>query len=322
MKHLKHLAQILAGFALLLAFAVPATAGVEFQNIPSRGTVPYTDNGDGTFSPQLTTGGATAANQTNVQANPGSDASKAIAVQGVTSGKPISVKIDQTTPGTTNGVQVNAALPAGTAIIGKVGIDQTTPGTTNGVVVTTALPAGTALIGKTGIDQTTDGTTNRVVPPYSQSMIYTGTFTPLTSYSVGQTLGGLITVSTGLGAGVKVRIETAQLAVGAATFTAGATVALSMRIFESSPGSSTYTDGNTAVLAAADYTKVVLFHVPTGSQGSTANGEPTVWVPTANMPHAVATTDGSGNIYVAWVAAGTFTMTTPAAAWRVELKKP
>ena len=37
------------------------------------------------------------------------------------------VKIDQTTPGTTNGVQVNA----GSAIIGKVGIDQTTPGTTN-----------------------------------------------------------------------------------------------------------------------------------------------------------------------------------------------
>lgn len=41
-------------------------------------------------------------------------------------------KIDQTTPGVTNGVQVNAALPAGTALIGKVGIDQTTPGTTNG----------------------------------------------------------------------------------------------------------------------------------------------------------------------------------------------
>lgn len=41
------------------------------------------------------------------------------------------VRIDQTTPGTTNGVQVNAALPAGSNIIGRVGIDQTTPGTTN-----------------------------------------------------------------------------------------------------------------------------------------------------------------------------------------------
>lgn len=40
------------------------------------------------------------------------------------------------------------ALVAGTAIIGKVGIDQTTPGTTNGVQVNAALPAGTNAIGK------------------------------------------------------------------------------------------------------------------------------------------------------------------------------
>jgi hypothetical protein len=94
------------------------------------------------------------------------------------------VDIDQTTPGTTNGVVVNSgtltavtsitnALPAGTNIIGKVDIDQTTPGTTNGVVVnsgtltavtsiTNALPAGTNLLGKVGIDQTTPGTTNKV----------------------------------------------------------------------------------------------------------------------------------------------------------------
>lgn len=66
--------------------------------------------------------------------------------------------------GTVNGanVVVNAALPAGSAIIGKVGIDQTTPGTTNGVQVNAALPAGTAIIGKFGIDQTTPGTTNGV----------------------------------------------------------------------------------------------------------------------------------------------------------------
>lgn len=83
----------------------------------------------------------------------------AIAAGANTIGK---VGIDQTTPGTTNGVQVNAALPAGTNLMGKVGIDQTTPGTTNGVQVNAALPAGTNLLGKTGIDQTTDGTTNGV----------------------------------------------------------------------------------------------------------------------------------------------------------------
>lgn len=40
------------------------------------------------------------------------------------------------------------ALGAGSAIIGKVGIDQTTPGTTNGVQVNAALPAGTNSIGQ------------------------------------------------------------------------------------------------------------------------------------------------------------------------------
>jgi hypothetical protein len=43
-----------------------------------------------------------------------------------------------------------SSLPAGTNIIGKVGIDQTTPGTTNGVVVTSSLPAGTNNIGNVG----------------------------------------------------------------------------------------------------------------------------------------------------------------------------
>lgn len=45
---------------------------------------------------------------------------------------------------------VTGATPAGTAIIGKVGIDQTTPGTTNGVQVNAALPAGTNGIGNVG----------------------------------------------------------------------------------------------------------------------------------------------------------------------------
>ena len=72
------------------------------------------------------------------------------------------VGIDQTTPGTTNAVQVTGSLPAGAAVIGKAGIDQTTPGTTNGVQVVAALPAGANVIGKVSIDQTTPGTTNAV----------------------------------------------------------------------------------------------------------------------------------------------------------------
>lgn len=41
----------------------------------------------------------------------------------------------------------NVGVIAGSAIIGKVGIDQTTPGTTNGVQINAALPAGANVIG-------------------------------------------------------------------------------------------------------------------------------------------------------------------------------
>lgn len=42
---------------------------------------------------------------------------------------------------------INNPIPAGSSIIGKTGIDQTTPGTTNGVQVNAALPAGTNSVG-------------------------------------------------------------------------------------------------------------------------------------------------------------------------------
>lgn len=93
------------------------------------------------------------------------------------------VRIDQTTPGTTNGVQINAALPAGSNVIGHViadtgsttAVTQATGSNLHAVVdsgtittvgavtaITNALPAGSNLLGKTGIDQTTPGTTNGV----------------------------------------------------------------------------------------------------------------------------------------------------------------
>jgi hypothetical protein len=42
---------------------------------------------------------------------------------------------------------ITGALPAGNNIIGQVSINQTTPGTTNGVQVNAALPAGTNILG-------------------------------------------------------------------------------------------------------------------------------------------------------------------------------
>lgn len=91
------------------------------------------------------------------------------------------------------------ALAAGSALIGKVGIDQTTPGTTNAVQIIGSMPstpvtgtfwqstqpvslttlpalvAGSAIIGKVGIDQTTPGTTNAVQFTNS-TLAVTGTF--------------------------------------------------------------------------------------------------------------------------------------------------
>jgi hypothetical protein len=111
---------------------------------------------------------------------------------GLVAGSAIAGKfgIDQTTPGTTNGVQVNAALPAGSNVIGgvtaadgavatigaKADSAVTSPGSSgslialvkglltgiNTLITGTVLAAGTAIVGKVGIDQTTPGTTNGV----------------------------------------------------------------------------------------------------------------------------------------------------------------
>jgi hypothetical protein len=51
---------------------------------------------------------------------------------------------------------ISANLNAGANVVGKVGIDQTTPGTTNGVQVNAALPAGANRIGKTTVRNSAD----------------------------------------------------------------------------------------------------------------------------------------------------------------------
>jgi len=89
---------------------------------------------------------------------------------------------------------VQGAIPAGTNLIGKVGIDQTTPGTTNGVQVNAALPAGTNVIGKTSIDQTTPGTTNAVQAIAGT----TGGTTPFTLTAAASTNATNIKASAGL----------------------------------------------------------------------------------------------------------------------------
>lgn len=71
------------------------------------------------------------------------------------------VKIDQTTPGTTNGVQVNAALPAGANTLGKVGAAQSSAAPTNTAgtaftILTTGGDVFTLAAGESGFIQNHD----------------------------------------------------------------------------------------------------------------------------------------------------------------------
>lgn len=96
-----------------------------------------------------------------------------------------------------------AALPAGASIIGNVRVDQTTPGTTNGVQINAALPAGANIVGNVRIDQTTPGTTNAVVlAGASFTNITTDTDTNVKG-SAG-TVVGLVVNTAGVGSTVKI----------------------------------------------------------------------------------------------------------------------
>lgn len=145
----------------------------------------------------------------------------------------IPISIDQTTPGTTNGVVLNA----GTAIAGKVGIDQTTPGTTNGVQVNAALPAGQAAIGNVG---------GKTV-----SVTVTPAVTASNSYGINYVVGGLLTfanafTSTGSGILQAVVVTSNKVETGGFTFFP----------FSGNPSNTTWTDAAVANINTADVAKV------------------------------------------------------------------
>ena len=112
-----------------------------------------------------------------------------------------------------------AATPAGSAIIGKVGIDQTTPGTTNGVQVNAALPAGTNVIGHVVADtgSTTAVTGNvTVVQPTGTNLhaVLDTTSTTAVTQATGTNLhtvvdSGSITATQATGSNLHVQVDTA-----------------------------------------------------------------------------------------------------------------
>lgn len=91
---------------------------------------------------------------------------------------------------------VAAAIPAGTAIIGKVGVDQTTPGTTNGVAIV-GVNAATALAGNgvtgTGSQRVTIASDNS--PVAGMAVGATGSAVPANAHYMGAASGatGLLT---------------------------------------------------------------------------------------------------------------------------------
>jgi hypothetical protein len=154
------------------------------------------------------------------------------------------VSIDQTTPGTTNGVQVNNASlavtgtfwqatqpvsgtfwqttqPVSLASMPSTPVTGTFWQATQPVSLASlpALPAGTSLIGKVGIDQTTPGTTNGVQVT-NASIAVTGTFWQATQpvsgtfWQATQPVSGTVTANAGT------NLNTSALALDA-TLTGG-----------------------------------------------------------------------------------------------------
>lgn len=140
------------------AFAACAVTNLQVKdNAAVTAAVPYADDGSGASncSPQVqikqggnvlnvTAGGAAKVDGSAVT-QPVSAASLPLPTGAATAANQATANSSLATIATNTG----AAIPAGSNIIGKVGIDQTAPGTTNGVQVNAALPAGANTIGGT-----------------------------------------------------------------------------------------------------------------------------------------------------------------------------
>ena len=246
------------------------------------------------------------------------------------------VGIDQTTPGTTNGVQVNAALPAGTnvighviadsgsttavtslpalvagaAIIGKVGIDQTTPGTTNGVQVNAALPAGTNVIGHVIADT---GSTTAVT---SLPALVAGTAligkvgidqtTPGTTNAVQDVADGPVTAGT---AATKSTLMGGVAATAAPTPTAGQQIAIQLDSAGNqrvNPFGSTGSVGNKSVSSTATTGTVTLtLTVPAAKKWQFFAMALVIVAANSGSPRVVSiNANNAGGVTIAGVAAG------------------
>jgi hypothetical protein len=188
-------------------------------------------------------------------------------------------------------------LAAGAAVVGKVGIDQTTPGTTNGVVVTTPLPAGTNLLGKTGIDQTTPGTTNGVVVT---TALPTGANTIGT---VGLAAGAATIGTVGITGTVTVTDTATEAALGAPgdgawASGAGSVIAVLKAIvgFLNSIGTNTAAGAGAQTTGNASLATIVTNTAATTTAQTAGNTSLTAAAAALGAPADVAWASGSGSV--------------------------
>lgn len=143
----------------LTSVTVTQATGTNLHTVVDSGSITVTSSG-------LPTGASTSALQTSGNASLASIDTKTPALGQALAAASVPIvltaaQLTTLTPLTSvtvtqaTGSNLHVVSDAGTAIIGKVGIDQTTPGTTNGVQINAALPAGTNNIGKTSAIATT-----------------------------------------------------------------------------------------------------------------------------------------------------------------------
>ena len=145
----------LFNFPIYTVLTIPINSVILQANTQVNYTVSWAGTGAGSFT-MIFSENNLGLNQSLVAAS----GQSSVIITGDTAGLATTAKQD-TTKAVLDNILI-AATPAGTNVIGKVGIDQSTPGTSNGVQVNAALPAGTNNIGIVSIDQT-GGINNKVI---------------------------------------------------------------------------------------------------------------------------------------------------------------
>lgn len=137
--------------------------------------------------------------------------------------------------------------------------------------------------------------------------------TQTTAYSLGNNVGGLVTVATGLTAGTQ--ISACRLIFASNQVTAVGSMYITM--FDANPSASTFTDGSAQVIANADVTKVIASAQMTVNTGASTGLS--VWI-FAACPRL--TVGASGNIWMALTApAGLQFATTTPLSYRIDMTR-